>query len=82
MTFFKHLWIELQSCVTLFCFMVIIIERVDGRMCGEIDIRNDPRQLEFKLQNCTIVVGSVNIVLLEKYRSGFDFNEISFPQLR
>lgn len=54
---------------------------VNGRICNGIDIRNEPSQM-LKLRNCTIVLGSVQIVLIERIRSVVDFNSYTFPELR
>lgn len=79
----KCLRIDLQSYVILLCLIWLMIANghVNGRICNGIDIRNDPGQL-LKLRNCTIVLGSVQIVLIERIRSVVDFNSYTFPELR
>ncbi|KAK7605363.1 hypothetical protein V9T40_007221 [Parthenolecanium corni] len=48
--------------------------------CSNIDIRNNVTQFD-KLINCTVVEGSVQIVLLDR-TSENDFANLSFPNLR
>ena len=55
--------------------------RLDGRIChGDIDIRNHPREFE-QLRNCSMVAGSVNIVLMERFRN-HSFSDYQFPELK
>lgn len=54
---------------------------VNGKMCGEIDARNDPSSLEV-LRGCNIIIGSVSIVLIERNNASYDINKVSFPELR
>uniref|UniRef100_A0A8D2INF6 Tyrosine-protein kinase receptor n=1 Tax=Varanus komodoensis TaxID=61221 RepID=A0A8D2INF6_VARKO len=48
-------------------------------VCGSLDIRMDPSQLR-KLENCTIVEGSLQILLMFT-TSSEDFRPLSFPRL-
>ncbi|XP_054261624.1 insulin-like growth factor 1 receptor [Macrosteles quadrilineatus] len=52
----------------------------DPGICSSIDARNDVTNLT-SLQDCTVVEGSVQIVLMEKMREE-DFENYSFPKLR
>lgn len=67
----------LQTCVAFLCLVHII----NGKICGEIDVRNNPSELEPKLRNCTTVIGSISIVLIEKLNQS-DFSKYSFPELQ
>lgn len=74
-------------CLRLFavflCLILIInLQPVDAKICNEIDARNDPADIELRLRNCTIVVGSLSIVLIERHRDKIDFNSLQFPELR
>lgn len=52
---------------------------VEGKICGEVDIRSDITEFE-KLNGCTVIVGSLSILLMEKSRPE-DFERYSFPDL-
>lgn len=75
--------IGLQSFVAFLCFLLITIAppRIDGKICSDIDVRNDPAELEIKLRNCTSVIGSISIVLMERFNQT-DYNDYKFPELR
>lgn len=61
-------------------FMVNVLT-VDAEVCnGHIDIRNDPAKFTL-LENCTVVAGSVQIVLMERHRY-VNFSMYQFPELR
>lgn len=60
--------------------VVYLTPTTDGRICAEIDIRNSPSQFR-RLENCTLVEGSVTIALIEKH-AYFDFSTLRFPKLR
>lgn len=84
MQFFGHLLTHaLQTFVVFFCLVLLIInnKQVDGKICGDIDVRNDPWELETKLRSCTTVIGSISIVLIERF-NGTDFNQYRFPELK
>ncbi|XP_063217710.1 insulin receptor-like [Bacillus rossius redtenbacheri] len=52
----------------------------DGReICGSVDIRNSVASFS-QLENCSVVEGFVQIVLMENARAG-DFANVSFPKL-
>lgn len=75
--------IILQSFVIYMCVILVIKNgSVQAKICGETDIRNEPDELERKLRNCTLIVGSLSIVLIEKHRDKIDFNKFQFPELR
>lgn len=52
---------------------------VEAKICGEVDIRSDIIEFE-KLNGCTVIVGSLSILLMEKNRPE-DFERYSFPDL-
>lgn len=83
MPFSGNLLIGFQSFVAFLCFMLITAApvMVDGRICGDIDVRNNPNELEYKLRNCTAVIGSISIVLIETFNQT-DFNDYKFPELK
>lgn len=54
---------------------------VNGKLCGEIDARNDPSSLE-ALRGCNIIIGSVSIVLMERNNASYDITKVTFPELR
>lgn len=50
-------------------------------MCiGDIDVRNDPRNLEF-LDNCRVIEGSLSFVLID-HADPKDYQDLSYPKLR
>lgn len=51
----------------------------DGKICGAVDIRSDITEFD-KLNGCTVIVGSLSILLMEKSGPG-DFERYSFPDL-
>ncbi|XP_055709415.1 insulin receptor-like isoform X2 [Phlebotomus papatasi] len=53
---------------------------VAAKECFNIDIRNHVSQFE-KLRNCSVVIGYLNIVLLEK-TTETHFQNLTFPELR
>lgn len=53
---------------------------VNGRICTDIDIRNDLKSAE-KLRNCTVIIGSLSIVLIEK-ANHTEINNLKFPELK
>lgn len=69
--------------VSLFLLIIVsVLPSTEARICYEIDARNDPPEIELALRNCTIVVGSVRILLIEKHQDIFDFNSLRFPELQ
>lgn len=51
----------------------------EAKICGEVDIRSDISEFD-KLNGCTVIVGSLSILLMEKSRPE-DFERYSFPDL-
>lgn len=67
-------------------FLIIIVSVLPSaeaniHVCYDIDARNHPSEIK-SLENCTIVVGSVRILLIERHRDLFDFNSLRFPKLQ
>ncbi|XP_055683247.1 insulin receptor-like isoform X2 [Lutzomyia longipalpis] len=56
------------------------IGMVDAKECYNLDIRNHIGQFE-QLRNCTVVIGYLNIVLMERVRPEL-YENLSFPELR
>ena len=56
-----------------------VLKAKPDRICNSIDIRNSPQQL-LKLQNCTVIEGSLQIVLIEK-KTPQDYENLTFPNL-
>lgn len=82
MPFSKNSPIGLQSFVAFLCFILITAAPpVDGKICFDIDVRNDPIELEKNLRNCTTVIGSVSISLIEKSNHTSSVNGYKFPEL-
>lgn len=76
---------EFHQRLFLCCLCILIFNGsggVNARICGEIDVRNDPWYLEVSLRGCTIVTGSLSIVLIERNNATFDIRNVSFPELR
>lgn len=69
---------EVSLCLIM---MVSVLPNAEAKVCFEIDARNNPAELE-QLRNCSIVIGSVSIVLIERHRHNFDFNSLTFPELQ
>lgn len=69
--------------VPLFLIIIVsVIPSADAKICYDIDARNDPAEIELRLRNCTIVVGSVSILLIERHRDVFNFTSLQFPELQ
>lgn len=69
--------------VSLFLLIIVsVLPSAEAKICFEIDARNDPTEIEQKLRNCTIVVGSVSILLIEKHQHIFKFETLRFPELQ
>lgn len=58
---------------------VLLGSNVEGKRCPQIDVRNYAFQL-MKLENCTVIAGSLTIVLLENDNSS-TYEQYSFPDL-
>lgn len=70
-------------CVYVLCSVLILClsNVVDGKVCRDIDARNEPFEIERQLRNCTIVLGSVSITLIEKEKYTTEINNLTFPAL-
>lgn len=53
---------------------------IEEYVCGGLDIRNSVSQFK-KLENCTVIEGSLQIVLIDN-GTAKDFENITFPKLR
>lgn len=71
----------LMLIVLMGLILIVCLVSGTGKICGEIEVRNSPDEFETKLQNCTIVTGSLSINLIERYRD-HDLSKIRFPELR
>lgn len=69
--------------VAIFLFVALITKAtpVNGKICYGIDVRNEPNELETKLRGCTAIIGSLSIVLIEKFNHSH-FNDYTFPELK
>lgn len=68
------------SMVVLVSLIIFVLcYCVEAKICGEVDIRSDITEFE-KLNGCTVIVGSLSILLMEKSRPE-DFERYSFPDL-
>lgn len=77
-----------QTGVASFVYLVVVLlivasapSVVYGKICSDVDVRNDPHELELKLRNCTAIIGSISIVLIEK-SNHTDFSDYKFPELK
>lgn len=69
--------------VPLFLIIIVsVLPSAEAKICYDIDARNDPAEIELRLRNCTIVVGSVSILLIERHRDVFNFTSLQFPELQ
>lgn len=59
---------------------VLLVLNVEGKRCTHIDVRNSATELML-LENCTIIAGSLSIVLIENDHAAA-FENYSFPQLK
>ena len=66
--------------VTVLLIGTTVTPAVNGRICTGIDIRNDLNDIE-KLRNCTVIIGSLSIVLIEK-SNHTEINDLKFPELK
>lgn len=54
--------------------------KVEAKVCPKTDVRNNPSEFE-KLRNCTIIMGSLHIVLIHRVTDATEFDKYSFPEL-
>lgn len=63
------------------CVFTINILTVQTKICeGDYDMRNDPQTL-LDMRNCTVIAGSVSIVLMERHKNT-NFSLYQFPELK
>lgn len=48
--------------------------------CGSIDIRNNAESFKL-LENCTVIEGHLQILLIDAHASSIDYDDLSFPML-
>lgn len=79
----KLLYKMLHLFKVLLCFIIIVnvLPVAEAKICHDIDARNDPVEIELRLRGCTIIVGSLSIVLIERHRD-YDFSKLQFPELQ
>lgn len=67
--------------VTVCCVFMVNVLTVQTKVCeGDYDMRNDPENL-LDLRNCTVIAGSVSIVLIERHKY-INFTMYQFPELK
>lgn len=74
---------DLISIVILFqivCVVMLCCVNVESKVCSSIDIRNHPSALK-KLENCTVIVGYLKILLFDTVENKNVFSDYSFPKL-
>lgn len=79
-----------KTFITAICSLLLYVsaQKLDAEevpnpeegICESIDVRNSPADLEH-IRNCTIIVGYLQIVLIEGHPEKF-FDAYSFPKLR
>lgn len=63
------------------CVFMFNVVTVETKICkGDYDMRNEPEQL-LEMQNCTVITGSVSIVLMERHKH-INFSIYQFPELK
>lgn len=63
------------------CVLTINMFTVQAKVCeGDYDMRNHPKDL-LHMRNCTVIAGSVSIVLMERHRH-INFSLYQFPELK
>nr|AYV97262.1 insulin-like peptide receptor [Sinonovacula constricta] len=71
------------SCANDFNPTLPLIRKTSERkpkVCGSMDIRNDPKNLAEKLTNCQVIEGPLKILLIDKGKPE-DYRNLSFPDL-
>lgn len=63
------------------CSILILPNVIEAKICNDIDARNNPSDIEIQLRNCTMVVGSLAVVLMDKHNKN-DFSKLQFPELK
>lgn len=65
----------------MYCVLMVNIVRVQTKICeSDFDMRNNPEGL-LNMQNCTVIAGSVSIVLMERHKH-INFSMYRFPELK
>lgn len=59
---------------------VLLVRFAAAKQCPQIDVRNSASDL-MQLENCTVITGSLTIVLIENDNST-TFEKYTFPQLK
>lgn len=71
---------NIVMAVAVYCVFMILLT-VQTKICeGDYDMRNDPGNL-LDMQNCTVIAGSVSIVLMERHKH-INFTIYRFPELK
>ncbi|CAK1540177.1 unnamed protein product [Leptosia nina] len=73
-------WPVLAGALLLVFNHAYAIEMIAPGICPSIDIRNNPEHMK-KLQDCRVIEGYLNIVLMER-ATHTSFENYSFPKLR
>lgn len=67
-----------QRDLVLLALVALVL--AEGRICPQMDVRNSPSSLA-KLRNCTIIMGHLQIVLMDAVANEREFDGYSFPEL-
>lgn len=75
-----------KSCLIVNILFLLIsnisfIKNVRSEECDSMDLRNDVSNL-VKLENCTVIKGYLQIVLMERIRNESEFQKYQFKKLR
>lgn len=85
MAFAKNQRVGVRSVVApllsvFFIVSVLLVPDVEGKRCTHIDVRNSATEL-MQLENCTVIAGSLSIVLIENEKPNA-FENYTFPLLK
>lgn len=69
-----------QDNFFLFLSLFVCAASVECKICPSMDIRNSVTELN-KLKNCTEIVGYLSIVLMERVKGSYEFDQYVFPEL-
>lgn len=61
--------------------VLVRLNFVNSKECGSLDIRYDRKNL-LALTNCTAILGSLSLVLLDDPNNIDEINQYSFPKLK
>lgn len=70
----------LRQWLIVICVLYSILPVYQCRVCEDMSVMNRVSDLERQLRGCTVIVGSLRIVLMEKATIS-DYQNISFPEL-